>query len=138
MSTIVDLMLLIRKNTVIFYHKDTKQFDYDSFSALEWKSTSTETQLPLRDTNNIRLPSYEEIAHKDIMRFFVRECVDDQESRKQLFGVLRRNEYIDAYMDKLHELNLYDDFIDACEDIYIQIFEEWANKNGLDFTKQQR
>ncbi len=40
---------------------------------------------------------------------------------------------MDAYLDKLHELNLYDDFIDACGDVYIQIFEEWANKNALDF-----
>jgi hypothetical protein len=31
---------------------------------------------------------------------------------------------MDAYLDKLHELNLYDDFIDACGDVYIQIFEE--------------
>jgi hypothetical protein len=30
-------------------------------------------------------------------------------------------------LDKLRELNLYDDFIDACGDIYIQIFEEWAD-----------
>ena len=40
---------------------------------------------------------------------------------------------MDAYLDKLHELNLYDDFVDACEDIYIQIFEEWADKNNLEF-----
>lgn len=49
----------------------------------------------------------------------MRECVEDQESGKQLFCILRRNEYIDAYMDKLHELNLYDDFINVCGDIYI-------------------
>lgn len=40
---------------------------------------------------------------------------------------------MDAYLDKLHELNLYDDFVDACGDIYFQIFNEWADKNGLDF-----
>lgn len=136
MSTIIDLMLAIRKDTVIFYHKDTNEFDYNPFSALEWKHISTEKRLPSSDTNNFRLPSYEEIDHKEIMRFFVRECVEDPESRKQLFNVLRRIEYMDAYMDKLRELNLYDYFIDACGDIYIQIFEEWAEKKGLDFTKK--
>ena len=40
---------------------------------------------------------------------------------------------MDAYLDKLHELNLYDDFIGACGDVYIQIFEEWADENALDF-----
>jgi len=67
------------------------------------------------------------------MSFYVREYVEDKKIRKQLFDVLRRNEYMDAYTDKLRELNLYDDFIDACGDIYIQIFEEWADKNALDF-----
>lgn len=137
MNTIVDLMLSIRERTVIFYHKDTNQFDYNPFSALEWENITAETRLPKKDTNNIRLPSYEEIDHKEIMSFYVREYVEYREYRKQLFGILRRKEYIDAYVEKLHELNLYDDFIDACGSIYVQIFEEWADKNGLDFRKKQ-
>ncbi len=92
-----------------------------------------DTRIPINDTNNFRLPSYEEINHEEIMRFYVREYVEDKETRKQLFYILKRNEYVDAYLDKLHELNLYDDFVDACEDIYIQIFEEWADKNNLEF-----
>lgn len=136
MSRIIDLMLLIRRNTFIFYHKDTKQFDSCPISALEWEKISPNAQIPYEDLNNIKLPSYEEINHKEIMRFFVRECVDDKECRKQLFNILRRDEYMDAYMEKLREMNLYDDFIDACGDVYIQIFEEWAEKNNLDFRKE--
>ena len=41
---------------------------------------------------------------------------------------------MDAYLDKLHELNLYEDFVDACGDIYIQIFDEWTEENDLSFT----
>jgi hypothetical protein len=67
------------------------------------------------------------------MRFYVRECVEDKEIRKQLFDILKRNEYMDAYLDKLRELNLYDDFVGSCGDVYIQIFKEWADKNDLDF-----
>ncbi|MDO5423340.1 MAG: hypothetical protein Q4F41_06395 [Eubacteriales bacterium] len=130
---IMDLMLLIRKYTTIFYHKDTNEFDYYPISAIEQKKLSPDARLPYEDTNNFRLPSYEDINHKEIMRFFARECVDDPAFRKQLFNTLRRTEYMDAYLEKLHELNLYEDFEDACGDIYFQIFKEWADKNGLDF-----
>ncbi len=133
MSTIIDLMLAIREKRTIFYHKDTKQFDYFPYSTIERKEMAFDEKIPINDVNNFRLPSYEEINHEEIMRFYVRECVEDKEIRKQLFDILRRNEYMNTYLDKLHELNLYDDFIDACGDIYIQIFEEWADKNELDF-----
>lgn len=63
----------------------------------------------------------------------MKECVEGKAIRKKLFDVLRRDEYVDAFVDKLHELNLYDDFMDACGNIYIQIFDEWADRNGLDF-----
>lgn len=85
------------------------------------------------DTNNFRLPSYEEIEHEGIMRLYVKENVEDKAVRKKLFDSLRRDEYVDAFLDKLYELNLYDDFIDICGNVYIQIFEEWADKNRLDF-----
>lgn len=132
-ETIVNLMLSVRKNKYIFYHKDTNQFDYCPVSALEWENLSPDALLPYEDLNNFRLPSYEEIDHKENMRFFVREFVEDKECRRQLFNILRNKEYIDAYMEKLREMNLYDDFIDVCGDVYMQIFIEWADKNNLDF-----
>lgn len=133
MSTVIDLMLGIRENYTVFYHKDTNQFDYYPFSELELGKLSKDKRLPYKDENNIRLPSYKEVDHEELMRFYVRECVEDKAIRKQLFGILSRKDYMDAFLDKLHELNLYDDFIDACGDVYIQIFNEWAEKNGLDF-----
>lgn len=60
------------------------------------------------------LPTYEEIDHKEIMRFYVREFVEDKTIRKQLFDILRRDEYMDAYLEKLRELELFDDFTEAC------------------------
>ena len=133
MNTIIELMLAIRERVTVFYHKDTKQFDYYPISEFERRELNPDTRIPINDVNNFRLPSYKEINHEEIMRFYVREYVEDKETRKQLFYILKRNEYMDAYLDKLHELNLYDDFVDACEDIYIQIFEEWADKNNLEF-----
>lgn len=133
MGTIIDLMLSIRKRRDIFYHKDTNQFDYLPVSEEEMKTLSPDAKITEHDTNNFRLPSYEEVDHEGIMRLYVKECVEDKAIRKKLFDVLRRDEYVDAFVDKLHELNLYDDFMDACGNIYIQIFDEWADRNGLDF-----
>lgn len=133
MNEIIDLMLAVRERSVVFYHKDTKQFDYCPISKIELKKLDFNRLISDKDLNNFRLPSYEEINHKDIMSFYVKKYVEDKEIKKQLFYTLRKHDYIDAYIDKLHELNLYDDFIDACGNAYIQIFEEWADKNGLDF-----
>lgn len=135
MTSIIDLMLSIREKCTIFYHKDTKQFDYFPISEFELKKLDFDAKIPLNDTNNFRLPSYEEIDHEEIMRLYAKEFVEDKEIRKQLFDILRRNEYMDAYMDKLREFNLYDDFINVCGDVYIQIFKEWADKNNLNFKK---
>ena len=135
MSTIIELMLAVRDRMQIFYHKDTKQFDYYPFSKIEMEKMSPDALIPYEDSNNYRLPSYNEINHEDIMCLYVRDFVEDKAIRKLLFGILSRHEYMDAYLDKLRELNLYDDFVDTCGDIYIQIFEEWADKNGLDFKK---
>ena len=133
MSTIIELMLAIKERRTVFYHKDTNQFDYYPISEFERRELNPDSRIPINDENNFRLPSYEEIDHEEIMRFYVREYVEDKESRKQLFDILKRNKYMEAYLDKLHELNLYDDFVDVCEDIYIQNFEEWADKNNLEF-----
>lgn len=132
MSTIIDIMLGIRERYPVFYHKDTKQFDRLPYSETEILDLNEKLTIG-GDRNTIMLPTYEKIDHKDIMRFYVRECVEDKEIRRQLFNILRRDDYMDAYLDKIHELNLYEDFVDACGDIYIQIFDEWIKENNLDF-----
>ena len=96
MSTIIDLMLAIKEGCIIFYHKDTNQFDYYPYSQIERKEMSFDKLIPKNDINNFRLPSYKEIDHKDIMRFYVKECVEDKETGKQFFNMLRRDEYMDS------------------------------------------
>lgn len=130
MSTIIDVMLAIRERNPVFYHKDTKQFDRFPYSKAE-KPDPDEMLTLGGDRNTIMLPTYEEIDHKDIMRFYVRECVEDKEIRRQLFDILRRKDYMDMYLNKLHELDLYEDFVDACGSVYIQIFDEWVEENDL-------
>ncbi len=85
-----------------------------SYSKLEYEKFDENKLIPYKNTNSIMLPTYEEIDHKEIMRFYVREFVEDKTIRKQLFDILRRDEYMDAYLEKLRELELFDDFTEAC------------------------
>lgn len=129
-------MLAVKERSLFFYHKDTNCFDDYPISEIERENIFADARVPYKDMNNFMLPSYEEINHEGIMRFYVKKFVDDKAVREQLFHILRRDNYMDPFLDKLRELNLYDDFIDACGDIYYQIFKEWADKNDLDFTKE--
>lgn len=52
---------------------------------------------------------------------------------QQLFNILRRSKYVDSFIERLRELNLYDEFDMICGDIYDQLFLDWAKKNGLNF-----
>ena len=75
----------------------------------------------LKDDNNFRFLTYDEINHKDIMRFYVRECVEDKLIRKQLFNILRRDNYVDAFIDELYKCELYEDFDMICGYLYTNI-----------------
>ena len=132
MSTIIELMLSIKKrDDYLFYHKDTNVFDRYPLSKIQMKKLDPNADLLLKDDNNFRFLTYNEINHKDIMKFYVRECVEDKLIRKQLFDILRRDNYVDAFINQLHKCELYEDFDMVCGDIYIQIFQEWEQKNGL-------
>lgn len=67
------------------------------------------------------------------MRFYVRECVEEKDIRKRLFDILRRTDYVKPFVEALRSMGLYEDFDMVCGDIYIQLFEEWAEKHKLDF-----
>lgn len=131
METIMEFMFGIREWTHVWYHLDTKEFSCYPLSKEQMKNISWDAKIPDYDPINFRFLSYEEINHRDIMRFFVNECVDDKAVRKQLFDCLRRHDFVDVYLIKLHELDYYDLFCDTCESIYMDIFYEWVDKNNL-------
>lgn len=134
MSTIIEIMLEVKNsNTKFFYHKDTNIFDGYPVSAIQLQTLDMNARIPKKDDNNFRFLTYDEIDHKNIMRFYVKECVEDKEIRKQLFDILRRHDFMDAFLERLRKLNLYDDFEMVCGDVYIQLFFDWAEKNGLKF-----
>ena len=70
-----------------------------------------DAKLSVKDENNFRFLTYDEINHKDIMGFFVKECVEDKEIRKRLFNILRKHNYVEPFIEELRELNLYDEQI---------------------------
>lgn len=135
MSSVMELMLAINnRNAYLCYHKDTNSFDSYPVSEIQFQNLDMNARLPMKDENNFRFLTYEEINHKEIMRLYVKECVDDKERRKQLFDILRNRNYVDSFVEKLHELNLYDEFEMLAIDIYDQLFDEWVQKNGLNFS----
>ena len=81
---------------------------------------------------NIELPNFKEIDHKEIMRYYVKEFIEDKEIRKTLFYILRRFDFVELFIEKLKKLDLYEDFYDVCGNIYDCIIEEWALKNSID------
>lgn len=141
-ARIIDIMLSVsNKDIYYYYHKSTNSFDRQPITDEEFeklkKNINMIGTLSEKDEDNIRFLSYEEIDHEDIMRFFVRECVEDKESRRRLFNILRRIDYVSAFVEELKKLDLYDEYEYCVEDIYIQLFTEWSEKNGLDFSKKK-
>lgn len=135
MSTIFELMLEIDSNKkTVFYHKDTKIFDCCPLSEIELKNIDWNAKIcEDKDRISVSFLSFKEINHKDIMSFYVRECVYDKEIRKKLFYILRRDNYVKPFIEELQNLNLFDDFKITCEDVYEQIFIEWAEEKGVKF-----
>lgn len=134
MSLVVEMMLKINsRDKYIFYHKDTNTFDGYPVSEIQLQNLDMNAIIPMQDENSFRFLTYEEIDHKDIMSYYVKEYVDDKNNRKQLFNILRRNDYVAAFVEKLYELNLYDEFETMCGNIYCQLFYDWAKKNDLNF-----
>ncbi len=134
MSTIMELMLRIDNRYMhIYYHKDTNIFDPYPVSSIQLENLDMNAKISMKDENNFPFLTYDDIDHEEIMRFYVRECVDDKAIRKQLFNTLRRSDYVQPFVEELRKLDLYDDFEMVCGDIYEQIFLDWAEKNELKF-----
>ena len=141
--TALELMLYVKDwESHLYYHKDTKKFDFMPISSIELETLKTVdwNALDIRDVkisdsygNNISFLTFDEIDHKELMSFFVKECVDDKEKRKKLFYTLRRHDYVDPFVAALKELELYDDFVLFAGNVYDQMFREWADKHGLEF-----
>ena len=87
------------------------------------------------DLNIYELPTYDEINHKEIMRFYVKELVYEKDIRKELFDILKRFDYMDMFYEALEKYNLYEHYCEVTDGIYHDVLIEWANKNNIDLKK---
>lgn len=135
---IIELLLKTKPGVDIFYHRDTKKFDYQPISDIQLKIIKQKgleescKLLEKTDDNNIRLPRYEELNHNDIMREFVKEFVDEKDTRKCLFGILSRIDYIDDFIQALIDFDLYELFEDVYSEYYGNIFNDWLRYNKIE------
>lgn len=136
MATIFDVMIAIRENRSAYYHKDTHTVDFWPISKIEGENIDLNEKLTYPDENNFPLPSAKEIDNNNIMRYFVKEFIDDKVMRKALFNILQRHKYEDAFVEKLKEFDEFDNFHGFASDIYYEIFVDWAKENNLDFSKK--
>lgn len=128
MASILDLMFAINKEGKnIYYHRDTNIFDHRPLSSIEMKTIYTRLNEKItvgyKDPNNVRFLKFDEIDHKEVMKDFIKfGGIYEKEIRKQLFNALRYHDYVEPFLAKLKELNLYDDFIAHNSDYYNSVF----------------
>lgn len=140
MATFLDLVFAINKEGKnIYYHRDTKVFDRCPLSSIELKNIHTrmneELTVDYKDPNNVRFLTFEEIDHKEVMKDFIKfGGIYDKEIRKQLFNALRYHDYVEPFLAKLKELNLYDDFIAHSSDYYESVFSGWIEENEVELN----
>ena len=131
-KTLCDVLRMIGKNTCLYLCSETKVINtIDYFYRKEQESSEINFNEKIGTDGFeklIRLPSYEEINHKDIMTFYVKECVVEKKYRQKLFYILRNHDYMDRFIDAIKELNLYDEYKMVTDDLYNQIAEEWAEE----------
>jgi hypothetical protein len=134
---VIELLLKIKPGINIYYHKDTKQFSFNPCSDIQLnilKQEGPEEFCKLyeeKKENNICLPSYEDLHHNEIMREFVKEFVEEKETRKKLFFILNRKDYIDVFLQALKDFDLYDMFEEVYSEYYDNIFQMWLDHYGI-------
>lgn len=52
------------------------------------------------------LPTYKDMNHKEIMRFYVKETVYEKDVRKKLFDILKNDDYMNKYIDNFIEYEM--------------------------------
>jgi hypothetical protein len=141
---VIELLLNIKPSIDIYYHKDTKEFSYNPCSDIQLnilKQKGPEEFCKLfvdKNNDHICLPRYEDLHHNEIMREFVKEFVEEKETRKSLFGILSRRDYIDGFIQALKDFDLYDMFKEIYSEYYDNIFQMWLDYHGIklsEFTK---
>ena len=49
-----------------------------------------------------------------------------------MFYILRRDDFVNPFIEKLKELDLYEEFCDECGNLYDDILISWAEKHSIE------
>lgn len=137
-TTLSDVLRNIRKDEQLYLEVSTMEVGNISY----FYNKRIPEDIPDEELEDMRipffeelglltLPSYQEIDHKSIMSFYVKECVEDKDVRKQLFYVLRNHDYYDKFMDLIKKLGLYDEYLEVTDSFYFQMAYEWCLENNI-------
>ncbi|MCL2046525.1 MAG: hypothetical protein FWG88_09090 [Oscillospiraceae bacterium] len=134
--TLSDIFRMIGKDCYFYYRPKTNEVNTLQYYYLQ-EDQNNENLFDEEigsgiSSELIPLPRYEDIDHKNIMSFFVREFVEDKEMRRKLFNILRNHDFMDKFLAAVKELELYEEYIMVTDDIYIQLAEEWFEENGCE------
>lgn len=79
--TALELMLYVTEpRAKIYYHKDTKKFEFTPVSSVEPKHIDWNAKISERSINNVPFLTFKEIDHKEIMSFL---CTNVWMTRKK-------------------------------------------------------
>lgn len=127
--TIADVLMYIHDRECLFLKTDIMEIvepiDYLLKYLPENPTEEDYEKLPTKASLHIyALPNYEFIDHEFIMRFFVKNIIEDKEVRKELFYILRNRDYLDKFYESLKKHNLFDEYRNYSSDYYHSVFRQ--------------
>lgn len=134
--TIADVLMNIHDRQCLFLKTDTMEIvnpmDFLEKYLPENPTEEDYEKLPTKASLHIyALPGYEFINHEFIMRFYVKNMIDDKEIRKELFYILRNHDYLDKFYVSLKKHNLFEEYREYSSDYYHSVFRQWCEKNNI-------
>lgn len=130
-----DVFRLININWRLCYVIETKEILHlHAYLEREYEKIKDTIDMNARISDKkdiVHLPTFEQIDHKNIMTFYVKQCIEDKSVRKKLFDILRNHDYMDKYLSAIKELDLHDEYKSVTDDLYRQLAHRWAAANGI-------
>lgn len=140
-TTLLDILRIIDERRIFHFKIDTCEivnpFDYlEKYLPNNYADLTDEELQKLnipdyKDLNIYRLPTYEEINHKEIMTSYVKCCITNKEIRQALFYALRNHKYMDKFYNNLRKYGLFKEYLEFSNEYYNEIINKWKIKNKI-------
>ena len=87
---LVDIIRIIKDRMVLYYKIDIKSI----VNYIKEYIPDNYGELSDDEINNLNIPKYKDLKHKEIMTMYVKRNIDNKEIRQVLFYVLRNYDYM--------------------------------------------